>query len=450
VQAASQKSWARILRDLILFAALAGIFPLILRSPFVGLLTWIWVSLLNPQREVYGFISGSQLNQYVAVLTVLAWLASKERRMPAINPLTTFLLLFGGWACVSTYFAIDRGYSAEIWQRTVKTIILTLAMVTLTTTRLRVQAVIWTIFVSIAFYAVKGAGFLIVSGGSHRVFGPDNSMISDNNALGLALVVLLPLINYLRVTSLRPVVRWSCLAVMGCSVLAILGTYSRGALLALAATAAAFAMRSRHGTVLVMASALLLLGLPSVLPSSWFDRMATIQSYDGDASFEGRQAAWRTSVNIAEARPLVGGGFRAVELDRVAQKYHSNGSLETGRAAHSIYFEVLGDTGFVGLALYLLILVSAWLNTTLVLRATRDRPDLDWAHTLARMLQVSMVGLLVGGAALSMAYYDGFLLMLALTACLLQVVRQPAVGLGVSIQPRWKQTAGGALPIPAP
>jgi putative inorganic carbon (hco3(-)) transporter len=437
------------LRDLILFAALAGILPLIVRSPFVGLLTWIWVGLLNPQREVYGFISGSQLNQYVAILTVLAWLASKERRMPAMNPLTAFLLLFGGWACVSTYFALDRGYSAGILDRTVKTIILTLAMMTLTTTRTRVQAVLWTIFVSIAFYAVKGAGFLIITGGTHRVYGPDNSMISDNNSLGLALVVLLPLINYLRATSRRPIVRWGCLAVMGCAVLAILGTYSRGALLALAATAAAFAIRSRHGTILVMAAALLLVGLPSVLPSSWFDRMATIQSYNGDESFEGREAAWRTSINIAKARPLVGGGFRAVELDQVVQKYHSAGSLETGRAAHSIYFEVLGDTGFVGLALYLLILLSAWLNTTLVVGATRDRPDLHWAHLLARMLQVSMVGLLVGGAALSMAYYDGFLLMLALTASLLHVVRGSAAGLGESTQPRWKQSARGQLAIPA-
>ncbi|HEX4710789.1 putative O-glycosylation ligase, exosortase A system-associated [Phenylobacterium sp.] len=438
------------MRDLILFAALAGIVPLILRAPFVGLLTWIWVALLNPQREVWGFISGSQLNQYIAVLTVLAWLISKERRLPAMNLLTAFLLLFGIWTCVATYFALDRSYSAEIWERTGKTILLALAMVTLATSRMRVQAVLWTIMVSIAFYAVKGAGFLIVTGGTHRVFGPDNSMIADNNSLGLALVVLLPLINYLRVTSRRPVVRWACLAVIGCAVLAILGTYSRGALLALGATAAAFAIRSRHGTVLVMAAALLLVGLPSVLPSSWFDRMATIQSYDGDESFEGRQAAWRTSVNIAKARPLVGGGFRAVELDKVAQKFRSKGSLETGRAAHSIYFEVLGDTGFVGLALYLLILLSAWINTSLVLGATRDRPNLHWANLLGRMLQVSMVGLLVGGAALSMAYYDGFLLMLALTASLLHVVRRSGAGLGESTQPRWKQTVRGELAIPTP
>jgi putative inorganic carbon (HCO3(-)) transporter len=438
------------LRDLILIAALAGIIPLILRAPFVGLLTWIWVSLLNPQREVYGFISGSQLNQYIAVLTALAWLISKERRLPALNLLTASLLLFGIWTCVATYFALDRSYSIEIWDRTGKTIILALAMVALTTTKTRVQAVVWTITVAIAFYAVKGAGFLLATGGTHRVFGPDNSMIADNNALGLALVVLLPLINYLRVTSRRRIVRWGCLAVMGCAVLAILGTYSRGALLALGATAAAFAMRSRHGAVLVMAAALLLVSLPSFLPSSWFDRMATIQSYNGDASFEGRMAAWRTSVNIAKARPLVGGGFRAVELDQVTQAFRSEGSLEAGRAAHSIYFEVLGDTGFVGLALYLLILLSAWLNTSLVLGATRDRPDLRWANVLGRMLQVSMVGLLVGGAALSMAYYDGFLLMLALTASLLHVVRRSAAGLGESAQPRWKQTVRGALAIPTP
>ena len=101
---------------------------------------------------------------------------------------------------------------------------------------------------------------------------------------------------------------------------------------------------------------------------------------------------------------MIGGGFSAVNLDEVAQAFQSPGSLKAGKAAHSIYFEVLGDHGFVGLALYLLILAAAWFNTFTVLRLTRGRPDLDWANRLARTLQVSMIGFLIGGAALSMAY----------------------------------------------
>jgi probable O-glycosylation ligase (exosortase A-associated) len=183
------------------------------------------------------------------------------------------------------------------------------------------------------------------------------------------------------------------------------------------------ALRSRTGLILLVIGAVLAAGLPSLAPASWRERMATIGHSDEDASFQGRVAAWRTSVNIAMARPLVGGGFASVERDNVVKLFKSPGSLEHGRAAHSIYFEVLGDTGFVGLAFYLAVLASAALNTVLVLWFARSRPELDWARKLARALQTALVAILVGGSALSMAYYDGFLVILALSSCLLSVVR---------------------------
>ncbi|HWT52855.1 MAG TPA: hypothetical protein VN113_11850, partial [Caulobacter sp.] len=134
-------------------------------------------------------------------------------------------------------------------------------------------------------------------------------------------------------------------------------------------------------------------------------------------------AAWRTSYEIASQRPL-GAGFSAVKLDAVVQRFPTQGGLTVGRAAHSIYFEVLGDHGFIGLALYLAVVAAALLNTFRVLALTRHRPDLAWANQLARMLQVSIVAFLVGGSALSMAYYDGVLIILGLTACALGIVRQ--------------------------
>jgi probable O-glycosylation ligase (exosortase A-associated) len=428
-------------RDLILFLALAGVIPLILRAPVVGLLAWMWITLMNPQREVYGFLSGFELNFYIAALTAMAWFVSKERKIVPINALTILLVLFGLWTCVTTYFALDPAYSMNRWDRTIKTIILALAVVTLTNTKSRFQAVVWIFMVSIGYYAVKGGGFVLLTGGSQHVYGPENTQIADNNSIGLALTVLLPLMNYLRVTSQRPIIRLACLAVMTLTFIAIIGTYSRGALVALAAAAAAYSVRSKAGVVVILLAAILMIALPSILPSSWLDRMSTIQSYNQDASFEGRVAAWKTSVNIAKARPL-GGGFSAVDLDKVAEQFQSPGSLKKGRAAHSIYFEVLGDHGFVGLALYLLVLAAAGLNTSLVLGATRGRPDLEWANLMARMLQVSIVALVVGGAALSMAYYDGFIVILALTAALLQIVRQPAVESAPATSgPGWAQVA---------
>jgi probable O-glycosylation ligase (exosortase A-associated) len=426
-------------RDLILLLALVGVVPLILRTPIVGVLAWLWITLMNPQREVYGFLRAFELNFYIAVLTVLAWFASRERKVVPFNLLTLGMVLFAAWTCVTTYTALDRQYSAVIWDRTLKSIFLALAVATLANTRARIQAILWIFMASIGYYAVKGGGFVLATGGNQHVFGPENTMIADNNSLGLVLIVLLPLMNYLRQTSRAGATRLVMLGTIGCTFIAILGTYSRGALVALVAAGAAYAMRSRSGILIVLAGAILATALPSFLPSGWLERMSTIQSAQDDESFNGRIAAWKTSYNIARARPLVGGGFSAVDLDTVANQFQTPGSLTRGRAAHSIYFEVLGDHGFLGLALYGLVLAAAWLNTTMVLSAARGRPDLDWASQLARMLQVSMVAFLVGGAALSMAYYDGILVILALTAALLQVARQPAAEANVEALPRWRE-----------
>ena len=413
------------MRDLILLGALLGVVPLILRRPMIGVLAWIWVALMNPQQEVYGFLQGASLNLYIAVITAFAWLASKQRKTVPLNPLTITLIIFMMWASITTYFALNPSYSYDLWDRTLKTFVLAFAILTIASTKGRIQAIVWMVVLSIGFYGIKGGGFTLLTGGRNHVFGPDNSMIADNNNLGLALVMVLPLMNYLRITTQRYWVRLGLLAMMGLTLVGIIGTYSRGAFFALGVTGLAYAVRSRAGIIPLVLGGLLLASLPSLVPSSWFERMSTIQHANQDQSFQEREAAWTTSLNVAESR-LTGGGFNSIQQDWVADMYASPGSLKIGRAAHSIYFEVMGDHGFFGLFLYALILLAGWYNTTATLIAIRGRPEMDWAALLARTMQVSMIGYLVGGAALSMAYYDGFLIMLALTGALLLYVRKPA------------------------
>jgi putative inorganic carbon (HCO3(-)) transporter len=410
-------------RDLVLFAGLLVLLPLLLRNAFIGVLAWIWISLMNPQREVYGLLANFELNLCVAILTIAVWVLSRERKALPVDGFVVFLVLFALWSCVCTYLALDRSFSLPLWNRTMKTMALVLAVATLARSPARIQAVLWMFVASIGFYAIKGAGFVALTAGQHKVFGPPDTMIEDNNELGLAFVVLLPLLGYLRAVSRHALARMAALATIVLAIVGTLGTYSRGALVALIAMASFHALRSRTGIVLLAVGAVIAAGLPALAPASWLERMATIGSYNEDESFQGRVAAWRTSVNIAMARPLVGGGFASVERDKIAKLFKSPGSLDHGRAAHSIYFEVLGDAGFVGLALYLAALGSAALNTVLILWFARSRPELDWARKLARALQTALVAILVGGSALSMAYYDGFLVILALSSCLLSVVR---------------------------
>lgn len=156
--------------------------------------------------------------------------------------------------------------------------------------------------------------------------------------------------------------------------------------------------------------------------------MDTIETAaESEGSFQTRLAAWETSFNLAVTYPILGGGLTVIENPSVYVTHRPVGDTATTRTAHSIYFQILGDQGFVGLTIYLLFLYTGWRNSSIVLRIARRANGLAWAEELARMSQVSMVGFFVAGSALSMAYYDVFLTIIVLQSSLRNIVEAKAM-----------------------
>jgi len=184
--------------------------------------------------------------------------------------------------------------------------------------------------------------------------------------------------------------------------IAAIGSQSRGGLLAMAAMGLFLWFKSRQkfvtGIYMVIAVAI----MASVMPQEWYDRMNTIKTYEEDASALGRINAWHTAFNVASDR-IVGGGFSMFTPSTFRayapepQRVHD---------AHSIYFQVLGEHGFIGLSLFLSIWLFAWFKAGRIMRYCRKDPEKKWAADLAAMAQVSMVGYAVGGAFLGLAYFD--------------------------------------------
>ena len=75
-------------------------------------------------------------------------------------------------------------------------------------------------------------------------------------------------------------------------------------------------------------------------------------------------------------------------------------------AAHSIYFSILADHGWPGLILYVLILGLTWRRLSKVIKLTINNKDLYAENLLARMVQVSLIAYMSGGAFLSLSYFD--------------------------------------------
>src|SRR5690606_12107736 len=77
------------------------------------------------------------------------------------------------------------------------------------------------------------------------------------------------------------------------------------------------------------------------------------------------------------------------------------------KAAHNIYFQVLGDHGYVGLSIFLMILTSMlWVNRRNRLKAKKHQQL--WCEKLSAAISLSLIGFCVTGANVSLAYFDLF------------------------------------------
>jgi probable O-glycosylation ligase (exosortase A-associated) len=180
------------------------------------------------------------------------------------------------------------------------------------------------------------------------------------------------------------------------------------------------------------------------MPDRWWDRMGSIQKYDQDASSLGRINAWMMAVNLANDRPLTGGGFEMYN-ERVFARYAPDPT--DIHSAHSIYFQMLGEHGYVGLMLFLLLWILVWRDASWIIRQARNRSELRWASDLAGMIQVSLVGYAVGGMFLNLAYYDvPYNLLVALTLTRLLVEKELKgleQGEGAQVRPQVNTAEGG-------
>ncbi|HIF10037.1 MAG TPA: putative O-glycosylation ligase, exosortase A system-associated [Sneathiellales bacterium] len=349
---------------------------------------------------------------------------SREAKKIPASPVTVLTIIFILLMVASTYTGEAPDYSSRFLSRNLKTLVLSLAILALINSRTRLHSLIWVITISLGYYGVKGGAFMVATGGQYNIYGPANTMIGDNNLLATALVLTLPLVNYLRIETENKWIRRILLGVMIFTAFAVLGSYSRGGFLAIAGLSFLFWWRSKSKVL----SLVFILALGSMaaafMPDKYFDRLNTIETaVDEDGSFIGRLEAWQTAIAIAGSRPL-GVGFRAYQKPHVFGKYAPPGIATKALAMHSIYFEVLGDHGYGGLILYLLIGFLTWRNTRWVYNATRGQPELEWARNLALMMELSIAGFAIGGAALSLAYYDVYWAVVAMAASLRLLVKR--------------------------
>jgi len=390
------------MRDLLVLAIVIPAAIMALRRPWVGVLLWTWLSIMNPHRYSWGIAYEAPLAAITAVCTVLGLLMTKDKQSPFQGTPVKLFVLLTAWITLSWLFGIDAEGDYPQWTKVMKIYFMTLVAISLLKTKLQILSFTWVTAGSLAILGAKGGIFTVLSGGGHRVWGPPESFIYDNNHFALALVMTIPLLYMLQQGLDKKWHKLVTTVTMLLCAASALGSHSRGGLLAIVAMGLMFWWRSEKkgglGIGILIAVAILL----PFMPEEWWSRMGTIQNYEDDQSAIGRLNGWHVATQVA-LNNFFGGG-----MSYQHQIYFNMyGLYNTDTiAAHSIYFQILGNHGFVGLFLFIALWISTYRWAGWLRKNTPDIPEAHWARILGGMVQVSLLGYAVGGAFLSLAYFD--------------------------------------------
>jgi probable O-glycosylation ligase (exosortase A-associated) len=379
-----------------------GSLPIILVRPFAGLLVFAWLGYMNPHKLSWGFAVDFPFAYIVAIVTLLAMAFSREPKRIPITQVTLLWMLFIVWMGITTIFAFYPDLALLQYEKVLKIQLMSFAILMLVTTAERLRTFIWAIVLSLGYYGVKGGVFTVLTRGEYHVWGPEGTFIGGNNEIALALLMILPLMHHLRATSQSRVVRAGLLGAMVLCVLSIFGSQSRGALVGGLAMAIFLWMKSNRKLMVGMSLVLLIPAVFTFMPEQWHERMKTIENYETDDSAMSRVQTWRMAFNLANDN-VAGGGFE-LWTERTFARYSPD--KRAPHDGHSIYFKVLGEHGWIGLALFIMILVSSWRIGSWIIRASEGSVRLGWLSDLARMIQVSLAAFGVGGAFLGLSYFD--------------------------------------------
>ncbi|MBV9266524.1 MAG: putative O-glycosylation ligase, exosortase A system-associated [Acidobacteriaceae bacterium] len=390
------------MRDYIVFAVTGIGLLYTLRRPWIGVLLYAWFAYMSPHRLCYWRAYNFPFTLAVVLVLLVSLLFSRERKWPPLTRNSVLLLLFAVWMTVTSFTALNPEAAWVQWREVMKILFMVLVILTLMQTKERLHSFVWVVVASLGYYGVRGTVGALTGGGS-RVQGPDGTFIADNNDLALALVTVIPLVVYALGLTRNKLLRLTLIGLIGCLGIAVMGTYSRAGMLALIAIAVMLCWKSKHRVRTGLLATGLLALVYFIAPPDWFARMNTIGSYQQDASAMGRINAWHFAVNLTHERPITGGGFEAFTPE-LFEKYAPD--PDNFHAAHSIYFKILGEHGYVGLFLFFSLWVSAWWTGDRVRKAARRIEGCEWAEQLAGIAQVALVGYAVGGAFNNLSYFD--------------------------------------------
>jgi len=409
-------------------------------APFVFGLGYIWVDVFAPQRVSYTILNTWPVALILGAACVGAYLVADRKHPPPLTVTTVLMLLWVTWFTATTFWAVLPEHAWVKWDWASKAVLFAAFMPFLFRSRVQIEAVIATIIFALSGSIIAfGAKTLLTGGGYGRELGlyGGNVGLGEGSTLALSVASIIPLILFLMKHSLLVprtlIFRLMFVALIFSCLLAIIGTHARTGLICLFVLAGFYWWTTKRKIIAAIVIAGIVFAGSEFVKDDWSNRMSTIESYGGESSALGRIAVWLWTLEYARDHPL-GGGFGVYRINRqTVPMIGDNGEqvwlTVEGKAFHSAYFEVLGEQGFVGFAIYALLLASALLTLRKARAVGKKLPPGDeWAADLASAMLLAMIVYMAGSAFVGIAHQPIMYYYIACAVSLRQYVARVAAG----------------------
>ncbi len=405
-----------MLRSLWLMFLYASFLGLSANAPFVATLGYVWVDTFQPQNVAYIVLNDMPVALIMAAVAVGSYLLLDRRSPPGLRIETVLQLALAAWVTVTLTWAEVPDAAWDKWDWAVKTVLFAAFVPYVIRSRVQIEAFVQIYVFSMAANIVPFGLKTLISGGgygSNLGLQEGNSGLSEGGLLSTASLMVVPIAVYLAEHGqLVPRLKLLTLAYWGIAALAIvtaIGTYERSALIGLLVLGIAMWMRSKHrisfGIVIGLVAALVVYATSN----AWTARISTVGNYQSEGSAMVRILVWKWTLSYAATHPL-GGGFMSYLINRVEVMPGDDdpGFIQFGRAFHSVYFELLGEQGYPGLAMFVALAGVTFFRLGRSAKRARDQPELQWVGALSNALQSGLAVFLTSGAFVGIAFQPMF------------------------------------------
>jgi probable O-glycosylation ligase (exosortase A-associated) len=413
------------MRDLFFVGYLGLLMLMAFKRPFLFTLVYAYIDIIAPQRLSYFLLNSIPLSLILFALAFLGFIVSDDKRDVRVSPRWALLLVLLAYCGYSTTVAVEPLAAQEKWSWVWKALVFAAFLPLLLKTKLRIEALALTLVLCASALIVTGGIKTALGGGGYGslvLLINDNSGLYEGSIISCVAIAIIPLIVWLAQhgTIFKPdwKVKTYAAALTFAALLIPVGTQARTGLVCIAVLALLFIRQTKRRFLYLSGAALVGLAAIPFIPSAFSDRMETIKDYKTDESASTRIAVWKWTWEFVQEHPF-GGGFDAYRINKIRYDLpvvDENGFdtgavdrkeiVDQGRAYHSSYFEMLGEQGFPGLIIWLLIHVGGVWRMEMVARMykRRNRPDESWVAPLATALQNAQVIYLVGSLFVGIAF----------------------------------------------